>query len=581
LDNYRLLIAFLICVAVIVLYQQMLQWRYPQPQHHRQTQEQKTTPIPGVSPAPLSSQPKLSQIAPSAAPSVNHQPPSAPTPSERASPEAEVPAMTVFPMKAARPVPVRTIEVDTNLYDVVLTSDGARVKSFTLNKYRQTDAPGSGPYQMVSGNRMPFGLVLSHEDNHFSDRGLSYSTSAPAHIEVAPDKPAVVTFTTTTASGLKLSKTYTFRDSTYVFDLNAAVSPDGGAVSTAAVGLTLSEPLKEIQEGYHDIPQLQAYIGKAFTEGESALKKGVKAVSGTITYAGFGDRYFLTAILPQSPTTGTLHMSYSGDEAHAHLLFTGAHTLSAQVYMGPKALKLLENVNPHLSKAIDFGWTGVIALPFLRALNVLHHVAPNYGIAIILLTVIVRVVTLPMSIKSQRSMMRMQRLQPQVERIREKFKDDQERLNREMVDLYKRNHVNPLGGCLPMLIQLPILWGLYEALLNAVDLRQAPFVAWIKDLSAPDCLPVPGMPALPLTTCHGIPVLVLLMAATSLIQQWMMPRQADPSQQKMMLYMPVIFSLIFIDLPAGLSLYYLASNVLGIIQQFFLNREYQQYTPAT
>jgi YidC/Oxa1 family membrane protein insertase len=122
---------------------------------------------------------------------------------------------------------------------------------------------------------------------------------------------------------------------------------------------------------------------------------------------------------------------------------------------------------------------------------------------------------------------------------------------------------------------------LYYALLDAIELRQAPFIGWIRDLSSPDCLPIPGMPALPYTDCHGIPVLVLLMTISALVQQWIMPRNPDPNQQKMMMFMPVMFSLIFITLPAGLSLYYLSSNVLGVIQQFILNREFKQYTPAT
>ena len=149
-----------------------------------------------------------------------------------------------------------------------------------------------------------------------------------------------------------------------------------------------------------------------------------------------------------------------------------------------------------------------------------------------------------------------------------------------MVDLYKRNHVNPLGGCLPMAIQLPILYGLYEAFLNAFELRQAPFALWIRDLSAPDVLNIPGMPAIPFTDLHGIPVLVILLAATSFLQQWLTPKQPDPNQQKMMMYMPVLFSLIFVSLPAGLTLYYLSSNVLGILQQVFLNYEFQQMPPA-
>jgi YidC/Oxa1 family membrane protein insertase len=216
----------------------------------------------------------------------------------------------------------------------------------------------------------------------------------------------------------------------------------------------------------------------------------------------------------------------------------------------------------------------------LRALKLFHHISSNWGVDIILLTVAIRVLFLPMSIKSQRSMMRLQRLQPQVERLREKFTGDKERLNREMVDLYKRNHVNPMGGCAPMLLQLPIFIGLYSALLNAIELRHAPFFGWITDLSRPDCLHIPGMPVVPYIDCAGIPVLVLLMGLSTFLQQKMMPQAADPNQQKMMMFTPIIFTIMLVKFPAGLSLYYFSSNVLGIIQQYFLNREFKQATTA-
>jgi YidC/Oxa1 family membrane protein insertase len=277
---------------------------------------------------------------------------------------------------------------------------------------------------------------------------------------------------------------------------------------------------------------------------------------------------------------GELVMGFEGQRASAQLVFSRTASLTTKVYMGPKELDTLEAVNPKLRRAIDFGWAGALAVIFLRALKLFHDLAPNYGVDILLLTLAIRVASLPLSVKSQRSMMRLQRLQPQVERIREKFKDDSERLNREMIDLYKRNHVNPLGGCLPMLIQLPIFIGLYEALLNAVELRHAPFVGWIKDLSAPDCFPVPAMPQLPMMHCSGIPVLVLAMGLSTYVQQWMSPASPDPNQQRMMMLTPVIFTIMLVNFPAGLSLYYFASNVLGIIQQFILNREFKQSVPV-
>lgn len=480
------------------------------------------------------------------------------------------------------PAPIKTVTIETDLYVAQVTSAGGRLESLRLKKYRETSAPDSPLYEMVragDSGTLPLGVLVNESGTIASDRGLSYTTDSPDKLTPAANQPSTVTFTAHTRDGLTLTKTFAFSDGTYVFDLKADIA--GAKSKVTQSGLTMSQPLVALA-GYADIPELEADIaGKVVTERQKALLKGVPAASGPILFAGFGDRYFLSVYLPKQPAIGTLLMEYSDDEAHAHLIFDGARELDSQVYMGPKSLDVLDAINPALSKSIDFGFMGIIALPFLRALKLFYRIAPNYGVAIILLTVVVRLFTLPMSIKGQRSMMRMQRLQPQITRLRERYKEDQERLNREMIDLYKRNHVNPIGGCLPMVIQLPILWGLYEALLNSIELRQAPFVGWIRDLSVPDCLHIPGMPELPMTHCHGIPVLVVLLAGSAILQQWLAPKQPDPSQQKMMMYMPLMFCLIFISLPSGLSLYYLASNLLGVIQQVFLNYEFKQSAPAT
>jgi YidC/Oxa1 family membrane protein insertase len=476
----------------------------------------------------------------------------------------------------------RSVTIETDLYTATLSGFGGRLVSFKLKKYKATGGSDSPDYEVIRpGDRMPIGMIVEQGTTTLDDAGIDYTTDAPAQITTAGQTAtATVIMRATTADGLKLEKTFSFVPSSYVFTVTARATAAKGAMPDG-IGLTMSQPLTALA-GYRDYPELQADVnGKALTELEKALQKGIPPVSGTITYAGFGDRYFLTALIPEHPVAGKLVMSVSGNQGEAQLIFSGSGSVTSRVYMGPKALEVLEGVDPALSKAIDLGFWGIIALPFLRLLKLFYRIVPNYGIAIILLTVVVRLLTLPMSIKGQRSMMRMQRLQPQVTRLREKFKDDSERLNREMVELYKRNHVNPLGGCLPMVVQFPVFIGLYEALLNAVDLRHAPFVGWIQDLSAPDVLPIPGMPAIPFTDLHGIPVLVLLMTGSSFLQQWLMPRQPDPSQQRMMMFMPLAFSLIFLSLPAGLTLYYLSSNLLGIAQQVILNREFKQVTPET
>jgi YidC/Oxa1 family membrane protein insertase len=556
LDNSRLLLAFVVSLGIIILYSQLLQWRYPNRGQNRNASPVAASPSPGAEGTPSNE-------------AVGTTPPEM-APPESTSAEAVTSGTSAH-----------LVKVDTDLYEAVLSSQGGRLMSFRLKKYKETDATDSPLYQMVRrGERLPMGMVVARGEQRIDDSGVDYATEAPAEIAVTPQNPAVVIFTATTKDGIKLTKTYDFSDSSYVFNIKAEAAAVSGPALTG-IGLTMSQPMTALP-GFRDYPTLQSEVKtKVLSENEKAVIKGVAPVSGPITYAGFGDRYFLSVFMPQKPTDGSLAMGYRGNEADAVMSFEGATQVASQVYMGPKELDLLEAANPALSKAIDFGLWGMIALPFLRALRVFYRIAPNYGVAIILLTLVVRLLVLPMSIKGQRSMMKMQRLQPQVEKIREKFKGDQERLNREMVEMYKRNHVNPMGGCLPMVIQLPVFFGLYYALLNAIELRQAPFVGWIKDLSAPDCLPIRGMPAIPFTDLHGIPVLVILMTLTALAQQWMTPRNPDPSQQKMMMYMPVVFSLIFLQLPAGLSLYYFASNLLGVVQQFILNREFKQYSPAT
>jgi len=552
----RLLIVVMLSVVLIFAYQELVLKRLYPPVQNRQEQ---------------------GSASPGAAASGGNAHPEA----NGATSPATVPQFIANSLVDAAPVPERQIEVDTRLYDAIVTTRGGRLMSLRLKQYRESAAPGSPAYQMVrdgAGERLPLGLMVNVGGATLTDSALIYTTDAPAKLEARGGEPLTIVMTAKARNGLEVSKRVTFNDS-YAFGLDVAFA--GAAGGMAQSGFSMSRSLTTRGTGFRDIPELQADVqGKALTESEKQLEKASASATGVITYAGFGDRYFLSAYLPIEPREGTLLMTYSDDQAHARILFDHAARVRSLIYFGPKQLNILEAVNPALSKAIDFGLLGVIALPLLRALQLFYHFVPNYGVAIILLTILVRLATLPMSIKGQRSMMRMQRLQPQVERIREKFKNDQERLNREMVDLYKRNHVNPLGGCLPMAIQLPILYGLYEAFLNAFELRQAPFMLWIRDLSAPDCLTIPGMPAIPMTDLHGIPVMVILLAATSFLQQWLTPKQPDPNQQKMMMYMPLMFSVIFLTLPAGLTLYYLSSNLLGILQQVFLNYEFQQMPPA-
>ena len=573
MDSSRVLLAVILSIVLVVAYQELVLKRFfPAPTQQQQQAAEQAKQAKAAQGKALGNGLAVGTAAPGAVGSA------APT-GQQSSP--------IAPSGAA--APEKTVEVDSDFYVAVFTTHGARLKSFKLNRYRQTPAKGSPPYEMVQvqpGGHLPLGVVMRRGDNLIDDSDLGYDTNAPAKIQPAAGAGATLEFTAKTADGTAITKTFTFRPSSYVYSMDVAVTVATGASGPPAsqIGVSMSQPLTAHQ-GYYDIPELQADVAdKVITHNEKSLKsiKPEDATrTGPITYAGFGDRYFLAVFLPVEPKTGTLAMAYAGDEAIARILFDGATRTHDEIYMGPKLLEALEAVNPALHKAIDFGWAGILALIFLRTLKLFHYIAPNYGVDIILLTVSIRIAFLPISIKSQRSMMKMQRLQPQIQRLRDKLKDNNEQLQKEMVDLYKRNHVNPLGGCAPMALQLPIFIGLYEALRNSIELRHAPFLGWINDLSTPDCLHISWMPQLPLTHCHGLPVLVLLMGLTSFIQQYMTPTTPDPNQQRMMMLTPLIFTIMLINFPAGLALYYFSSNLLGVIQQYFLNREFQQYTPAT
>jgi YidC/Oxa1 family membrane protein insertase len=251
----------------------------------------------------------------------------------------------------------------------------------------------------------------------------------------------------------------------------------------------------------------------------------------------------------------------------------GQGTYSFAVYMGPKSHKVLSKFDNGLDKAVNFGFFNVIAKPLLIGMNYIHGVIPNYGIAIILLTVIIKLVFWPLGTKSYRSMNEMKKIQPLMMELREKYKDDKQRMNQEVMGLYKTYKVNPASGCLPMLVQMPIFFALYRMLYQAIELRHAPFVGWITDLAAPERLfhfnfSIPFMDA-----PHGIPVLTLLMGASFLLQQKMTPATGDPMQAKMMMLMPLIMTVLFINFPAGLVLYMFVNNIISMGQQYYIQKK--------
>jgi YidC/Oxa1 family membrane protein insertase len=239
--------------------------------------------------------------------------------------------------------------------------------------------------------------------------------------------------------------------------------------------------------------------------------------------------------------------------------------LSCTYYLGPKKNSAMAHSPNELKKSIHYGWFDVIAKPLIKGLNFLHAYVGNYGIAIIILTIIIKILFWPLSQKSYKSMEKMKKIQPLMAQVREKYKDDRDQMNKEVMQLYKAHKVNPAGGCLPMLLQIPVFFALYQALLGAIELRHAAFIphlpftdiVWLADLSAKD----------------PFYITPIIMGATMFLQQKMTPTAGDPTQAKIMLFMPIVFTFIFLSFPSGLVLYWMVNNILSIAQQWMISRK--------
>ena len=315
--------------------------------------------------------------------------------------------------------------------------------------------------------------------------------------------------------------------------------------------------------------QLQEYKSKEITES-------AKTIQGTVDWAAYEGTYFMAGILPEPNDGASVTMQESGEVVEMSvagkldsLPAGGELVYKYRLYYGPKKLTDLKEIGANLDKSLNFGWFDVIAKPTLWLLNFFYGFVHNYGVAIILVTVLFKAAFWPITQKGMKSMKNMQKLQPKMAKIKEKYKGDPAQMNKEVMNMYKTYKVNPLGGCLPMVLQIPVFFALYKVLLQCIELRHAPFMFWITDLSAPDRLWV----SLHIPYLGGIPVLTLLMGASMFLQQKMTPTTADPAQAKIMMFLPVVFTFMFINFASGLVLYWFVNNLLSILQQKLINNQ--------
>jgi YidC/Oxa1 family membrane protein insertase len=525
-----------------------------------------------------------------------NRPPSVVEPAQATPPESK-PSPAVPPQAAASTAPHVTpllrassellIAVESPLYRVELSNRGAVVRSWRLKKYLNDQKPPR-PLDLVNPESSqelgwPFSLMLTDARLESQANTQLYQVSAARAGEPTPrdqtqfEAPISLSFHFSDGH-LEVSKKLDFNQD-YQVTVESSVSLDGQPLP-AAIAWRGGFGDKEVyrasqlvtvfynQGGKLNLLQYKK-LGVPGNPGQPALE------AGPLEYSGIEDQFFTAAFIPDGMADlslwhATLNRNVTEDgkqeaEPVAEMAAGSAQPapLRMRVYVGPKDLGILSRVQPSLEVLVNFGWTGVIAKPLLFILQWLDHYIPNYGWTIIALTLIINFALFPLKMKSWRSMQKMQKVAPEIRSIQDRYKkysmsDPRKRqMNEEVMAVYQREGINPMGSCLPMVFQMPIWWALWRVLTGAIELRHAPWIGWIHDLSAKD----------------PYYILPIAMAITMYLMTKMTPQTTvDPTQQKMMGLMPLMFAAFFFTLSSGLNLYMFTSNLVGVGQQYYLNR---------
>ena len=516
-----------------------------------------------------------------------------PAPAEQAQPaqpytaqQKDEPARPTIVAEGAVAQPAKSAKiytVETPLYRAKISEKGAGFISFILKNYREEVAKDS-PLKEILPQENFVGTVLIGYDGQ-SLAGLEdavFSADFDGDSLQVKEGTQQLTFTWQSSQGVVVEKIYTFDPASYVMKL--AVNVKNGSDRAIQDKLYIALRGKVDAEGRaYGFEGPSTLINDKLEEVEVDDIEDKNTFAGTLKWVAVQDRYFMTSIIPAHAEEATMRLYLKeGNRVEAQYLNALSdirpgtlRTYQYALFFGPRSMKVLKEVGYDLSKALNFGFFDIIAKPCVWLMNLLYGVIPNYGIAIIILTILIKIVLWPLGSKSYKSMSEMKRIQPLMKEVREKHKNDKKKMNEEVMNLYRTYKINPLGGCLPMLVQLPVFFALYRMLYQAIELRHAPFLLWIDDLSAPDRLfrfPVEHIPFM--EPPYGIPVLTLIMGASMILQQKMSPPMGDPTQAKMMMFMPVIFTVIFINFSSGLVLYWLVNNILSIAQQYYIQKKY-------
>jgi YidC/Oxa1 family membrane protein insertase len=489
--------------------------------------------------------------------------------------------------------PSPRIAIETPRLKGTINLDGARFDDLVMPTYRQTVARDSPPVRLFAR--------AGTADAQFAQFGWVGAAAPPLNARWTADRttltPATpVTLSWTSPQGLVFRQTISV-DKDYLFTVEQRIeNPTAGPVSLQPFGLVSRKgeaPAAEVNVHVGPVAVLDGTLKDSDLEYKKLREDGPQRFTSTGGWLGLTEKYWLAASVPDQTARIDASFKYAGGQYQADWLAAaitvpagGSVATTARLFAGAKEVNLLDRYTeagiPRLDKAVSWGWFEAIAKPIFYLLDWLFKLTGNFGVAIIGLTLIVRALMFPIANKQYESMAKMRVIGPRMKAIQEKYKDDKLRAQQEMMAIYKTEKVNPLAGCLPILLQIPIFYALYKTLLISIEMRHQPFVLWLKDLSAPDPLTplnLFGLIAWQPPAFIALGVLPILLGITMYIQQKLNPATLDPVQQQVFAIMPWVFMFFMAPFAAGLQLYWMVNNVVSIFQQLYMNRKYP--VPAT
>ena len=548
MDTQRLILFFVFSFSLLMLWDAWEKDRRPKPV-----------------PAPQATQGAAGVPAPSAAPSV---------PSPAAAPGRPAADQSASVPQAANPVAgTQPLKVRTDVLIAQIDPLGGTLKQVEFIKHKDADDPKKN-FVLLGPEHLYFaqsGLIGEGLPNH---RTVWRILDGPRELAAGADS-LEVRLATEAANGLTVEKVFTFRRDSYQIEVGFELKNQGAAPRSAHAYFQL---VRDDKSPAGQTALMQTYTGPVVYTAEKAFhklsfedlakNKAEYPKHATDGWIGLVQHYFVSAWLPadKAPREYFAKKLPDGQYAVGVIVATpelapGASAkVSVPLFAGPQEQHRLKETAPGFDLVVDYGWLTIIAWPLFWVLEQCHKWSGNWGVAIILLTVLIKLVFFPLSAASYKSMAKMKLVTPRLTKIRETYLHDRAKMNQAMMELYKTEKINPLGGCFPILVQIPVFIALYWVLLAAIELRHSPFALWIKDLSAQD----------------PYYVLPVIMTATMVLQTRMNPVPPDPVQAQVMKYMPYVFSVFFFFFPAGLVLYWIVNNVLSILQQWQIQRMFER-----